>query len=136
MSAGLRGDISKIRALERSLRELPRVVGAKVATAAASAITTLAHATFATSSNPYGDPWDPGKDGQTVTLRKSGRLAQFAYIAIGTRLRAQLGPKYARYQVGRRPILPRNGSRMPAKYAATLRAKSSEVIRAELEGGR
>ena len=134
--SGLRGDLSKLRALEKSLRELPRVVGAKVAAASAATITTMARATFAAGENAYGDEWEPGADGERVTLRKSGRLAQFAYVAIGTRLRAQLGPKYARYQVGKRPILPRNGARLPVAYVATLRAKAGEIIRAELGGAR
>ncbi len=134
--SGLKGDLSKIRGLEKSLRELPRVVGMKVATASASAITSLARATFNAGENAYGDAWDPGADGEPVDLQKTGRLAQFAYVAIGTRLRAQLGPKYARYQVGRRPIFPRSGARLPIAYVATLRAKANEIIRAELGGGR
>jgi len=132
--SGLRGDLGKLRALEKSLRELPRVVGAKVATASAGVITSLARGTFNEGKNAYGDAWAPGADGDPVTLRKTGRLAQFAYVAIGTRLRAQLGPKYAKYQVGRRPILPRNGARLPLAYVATLRAKASGIIRAELGG--
>lgn len=132
--SGLRGDLSKLRGLEKSLTELPRVVGARVATASADAITALARATFAAGENAYGDTWDPGVGGEQVSLRKSGALGRFAYVAIGTRLRAQLGPSYARYQIGKRPILPRSGARLPIAYVGTLRAKASEVIRAELGG--
>ncbi len=134
--SGLKGDLSKLRGLEKSLRELPRVVGMKVATASAGEITSLARATFNASENAYGDAWAPGADGERVDLQKTGRLAQFAYVAIGTRLRAQLGPKYARYQVGRRPIFPRSGARLPIAYVATLRAKANEIIHAELEAVR
>ena len=134
--SGLRGDIGKIRALERSIRELPRVVGARVATASAEAITGLAHATFARGANAYGDPWEPGKDGERVTLRKSGRLAQFAYVSTGTLLRTRLGPPYAKYQVGKRPILPRNGARMPVSYAAAIHKRATAIIADELGKGR
>ncbi len=135
--SGLKGDLSRIRGLEKSLRELPRVVAMKVATASAGVITSLARATFKAGENAYGDAWEPGADGEPVDLEKSGRLAAgVTYVAIGTRLRAQLGPKYARYQVGKRPIFPRGGARLPVSYVAAIRAKANEIIRAELGGAR
>jgi hypothetical protein len=126
----MRGDLSKLRALERNLRDLPRVVGAKVAIATAQTITDLARKTFAAGENAFADTWAPGMHGQKVTLRKSGALARFSYVAVGTRLRAALGPRYARYQVGKRPVFPR--SRLPVAYVQALRAKSNEVIQREL----
>lgn len=133
MSAGLKGDISKIRSLERSIRELPRVVGAKVATAAADKITAMNRATFAAGQNAYGDPWLPGIDGKSVDLKETGALAaSIAYRATGTRLRAHLGPPYAKYVVGKRPVLPTG--RLPIKMAAALHTTTSAVIRAELKG--
>lgn len=133
--SGLRGDMSKLRSFERGLRELPRVVGAKVAAASAAAITALGRETFKASENAYKDGWKPGDKGQRVTLHRSGRLGSFEYVSTGTRLRAKLGPPYAKYQVGRRPILPRGGARLPIAYVDALRAKASEVIRSELGGG-
>lgn len=134
--SGLRGDLSKLRTLERSIRELPRVVGAKVAAASASTITALARVTFNAGENAYGDAWEPGAKGQRVKLRRSGKLSGFNYSATGTRLRAVLAADYAKYQVGRRPVFPRNGARLPASYVEALSAKASEIIRAELRGAR
>lgn len=129
----VRGDFSKLHRLEASLRELPRVVGQKVATASASTITSLARATFEAGENAYGDTWEPGADGRRVTLRKSGRMAAgVSYVAIGARLRARLGPKYAKYQVGKRPIFPRGGASLPNAYVAALRVKSAEIVQVEL----
>jgi hypothetical protein len=131
--SGLRGDIGKLRALERSIRELPRTVGAKVATAAAGKITALGRETFNASENAYGDAWAPGEDGERVTLRDSGALAGgVAYVATGTRLRAQLGPRYAKFQLGKRPIFPRG--KLPIKYVAALRETTNAVIHAKLKG--
>ena len=133
--SGLRGDISKLRRLEASLRELPRVVAQKVATASAGVITSLAEGTFNAGENAFGDPWEPGAEGQRITLRRTGALAAgVKYVAIGTRLRAVLGPKYAKFATGKhnRYIFPRVGSSLPASYVAALRAKANEVIRAEL----
>lgn len=133
MSAGLKGDLSKLRRLEQSLRELPRVVAIKVAAAAADKITELARQTFGAGENAFGDTWHPGKEGQHVTLRRSGAIAAgVRYVAIGTRLRAQLGPRYAKYQVGKRPIFPR--SALPASWIEAIRAETSKVIAAEMGG--
>lgn len=133
--SGLKGDIGKLRSLERSIRELPRVVGQKVATVAAAEITALGRGTFNAGKNAYGDTWEPGADGKPVTLNKSGRLAAgISYVAIGTRLRARLGPSYAKYQVGRRPVFP--GSKLPVSYNEALRKKTNAVIEAELGGAK
>jgi hypothetical protein len=126
----IRGDFGKIRKIESSLRELPRVTGAKVAAAAAETITSLARRTFDASENAYGDAWPLGVHGQKVTLRRSGAGARFAYVAIGTRLRAALGPSHMKYQVGKRPIFPTG--RLPVAYVQTLRDKTNEVIAREL----
>lgn len=130
----IRGDLGKLRAFEQTLRELPRTLAIRVAEASAGEITRLARGTYGRSENAYGDAWSPGAKGQTVTLHKSGRLGSFAYVAIGVRLRAQLGPRYAKYQIGRRPILPRNGARLPVAYVGAIGARSSEIIRAALRG--
>jgi hypothetical protein len=134
MSAGLKGDIGKLRAFERSIRELPRMLGAEVATASASKITALARGTFNAGETAYGDTWAPGAEGQKVTLRKSGGLAgDVEYVAIGTRLRARLGRSYAKYQMGKRPIFPRG--KLPVSYVAALRETANAIIQAKLKGG-
>jgi hypothetical protein len=126
----VRGDFSKLRKIEQTVRDLPRVVGVKVATAIAQTITGLARKTFDAGENAYGDTWQPGAHGQKVTLRRSGALARFSYVATGTRLRSALGPRWARFQVGKRGILPR--SKLPIAYVQALRAKTNEVIQREL----
>lgn len=132
--SGLRGDIGKLRALERSMRELPRTLGAKVATAVAGDISALARQTFNASENAYGDSWAPGVDGQKVTLRKSGGIASdVEYVAIGTRLRARLGRPYAKYQMGKRPIFPTG--KLPVAYVGKIRKTSSGIILVGLKGG-
>src|SRR5271170_1529816 len=93
------------------LRRLPRVVAHRVAEAAAPVVTTLAKASFAASETPYGVPWAPGEEGQRVTLQKSGDLAKYIrYVAIGAMLRVALGVRYAKYQVGKRPVFPTQGA--------------------------
>ena len=125
--------LANMRDFAKRMRALPATVAIKVAAAAAPVLTELVQATFAASETPYGLGWTTGDDGQVVTLHKSGRLAQsVAYVAIGTRLRMKLGTSYAKYQVGRRPIAPRQGAPLPASYAAALAKAASDVIRTEL----
>jgi len=135
MTAGWRKvPIGMIGVLERNLRLLPRTLGARVARAAAQQLTDLGRATFRQSQNAYGDPWEPGAEGQTVTLRKSGLLAStIAYVATGTRLRAHLGPAYAKYQVGKRPVFPRFGAELPIKYSSVIHARAAAEIAAALK---
>ena len=133
MSAGLKGPIDTVRALERRISDLPRVLAQKVAAGCAEEITRLAKGTFAASENAYGDPWKPGEEGQTVTLKQSGELSRgVAYMAIGTKLRARLGPRYSKYQVGTRPILPTG--KLPIAYQDALRAKTAEIVAAHVRG--
>ena len=133
MSAGLRGDLGKLRRIEQSIRHLPRVIGAKVATACAGKLTTLVRATFNAGQNAYGDPWSPSASGERLTLKQSGALAaSLGFSAAGTRLWARLGPKYSKYVVGPRPVLPTG--KLPRSWAETLRVATDAVISAELKG--
>ena len=120
---------ANLRKFAASLRELPRVVGHRVAAAAAPVLTALVVDTSSTSADAYGAAWAPGADGQTVTLRKSGALLNgVRYVAIGQRLRLALTTKYAKYQVGRRPVAPAQGSPLPPAYAAALDTAARRVI--------
>lgn len=134
MSAGLKGDIRKLRDLERAIKyELPLVIGEKVATACAHVISTMARATFEASEDAFGEPWQLSDTGDVVDLNESGALASgVRYTAIGTKLRAQLGPKYAKYQVGLRAVFPR--SALPMDYVKAIDKISREIITAELKG--
>jgi hypothetical protein len=121
--------------LSAKLRELPRVLAQRVAAAAAPAISTVAKSSFARGEDPHGVPWVPGADGQKVTLRRTGALERFVhYVAIGTKLRVVLGVPYAKYQIGRRPVFPKQGGALPKPYAAALERASGETIRASMEG--
>jgi hypothetical protein len=112
---------------------MSRVVAQKVAEQAAPVLTDAMISTFNQSTDAYGVGWVPGEDGQKITLRKSGALAkQLRYVAIGTRLRVALGVKYAKYQIGRRPVLPRQSAGLPAPYVQLLKETIVRVCKEEL----
>jgi hypothetical protein len=119
--------------LSQDLRRLPRVVALKIAEACAPRITELASKSFEQSETPYGVPWAPGAEGQTVTLRKTGVLAkQIRYVAIGTKLRVALGTRYAKYQIGKRPVFPRQDAALPDDYRAVIERTAADVVKAEM----
>lgn len=104
------------------LRRLPTTVAIQVAKTAAPAITALAKSSFDSGTTPYGVPWAPSKvTGKRVALRKTGDLERHTvYVPIGTKLRVSLGVPYAKFQIGKRPVFPRQDSILPPDYSATL----------------
>lgn len=135
--SGLVGDFEGLRGFEYRILQLGRAAAIEIAAAAADTITALGRATFDAGENAYGDTWEPGKKGNRITLRRSGRLAKgVRYVAIGAILRAHLGPPYAKYQVGLRPVYPRFGKRLPVSYVAALSKTANAIIRRRLRGRR
>ncbi len=122
--------IAKLRKLSAGIKRLPKVVAKQVAQNVDEAITEAARETFEAGQDPYGTSWKPGKDGQAVTLRKSGALERgLKYVAAGVRIRARLGVRYAKYQIGKRQVFPRKGQPLPASYTAVLKAAASVAIK-------
>ena len=125
---------TSIHKFAQGLRELPRLVANRAATLAAERLTEVARGTFERSENAYGRSWILSSKGERVTLRDTGSLARtIRYKAIGTRIRVELGTRYAKYQVGRRPIFPTQTSALPPAYVAALKASVAEALEAEVE---
>lgn len=133
--SGLRGDVKKLSGLGKALKGLPVRVRTRVAARVAPELTARARASFEAGENPYGDTWAPGADGQRVTLRKSDRLfGTLHFVTIGTKVRAVLGVKYAKYQIGKRGILPQGGTAMPVSWSRAIGAIAVEEIQRDLAG--
>ena len=129
-------DLSSLAKFSATLRALPAKLATEVATRAAPVISGFAKESFDASQDPYGAPWAPKEDGARATLRKSGDLAKFIrYVAIGTKLRVALGVPYAKYQVGKRPVYPRQGALLPVKYSAALKKIAMETAQEFIRRG-
>ncbi len=127
------GALSSLAQFSADLRRLPTVVAQKVATAAAPVLTALVKGTFDASEDAFGGSWKIRDDGKRATLRKSGALAShISYVAIGTKLRIALGVRYAKFQIGTRPVAPKQGQGLPIEYSRALQKVTAEVCRAEL----
>lgn len=117
---GLKGDLSSLRSLKANLRALPVTVSHDVAQRAAPAMTGLTQEAFASKQNVYGEARPLSKvDGRPLTLRRTGTVqGALKFVANGTILRCVLGPKYARFLIGKYGVLP-NGA-LPTKWSHRL----------------
>jgi hypothetical protein len=128
-------DVSSLRALSKGLRELPVRAAQEIASKAAPELSKLADDAFASGKDAYGNPWVPGADGNAVTLEQSGRLRRaLGFTSVGTILRSVLGVPYAKYIIGRWPILPRPKT-LPASYSEALARVTGETCAAILQEG-
>lgn len=129
-------DTSSLSRFSNALRTMSRGLASAIAAKAAPVISDFAAKSFASSTDPYGVAWVPSVTGDTVKMRKTGALSRFIrYVAIGTKLRVSLGVPYAKYQIGRRPVYPRQGGALPAEYSDALKRIAIEEARDRVIGG-
>jgi hypothetical protein len=122
-----------LRQFAADLRRLPRVVALKVAEAAAPELTDLGKQTFGAGTTPDGRAWAPGKGGKRILLYRTGALEAFIrYVASGAKLRVSIGVPYAKYQIGKRPVYPRQGAPLPPEYVQALHRAAVRVVKEEL----
>ena len=123
-----------LRQFSEDIRRLPKVVAFKVAERAAPVITALAKATFDAQQTPEGTAWKPGKTGKTITLHKTGALERWIkYVAIGSKIRVSLGVPYAKFQIGKRPVFPRQAGDLPESYQRALQRIAVQVVKEEMQ---
>ena len=135
--SGLVGNPRTIKRFLASLQSLPVRVTSKIAERSAPVITSAVQASFAAGTDPYGQPWAPGADGQKVDLYQTGALRRgLAFYPVGRRLMARLGVRYAKFQVGRRRVLPPGGKPLPVAWSEQLATIANEEITAHLGGSR
>jgi hypothetical protein len=57
-------------------------------------------------------------------------LSRLVYVAIGAKIRVALTSRYAKYQIGRRPVFPTQAGGLPQAYRDAL----DESVREAFEG--
>ncbi len=120
----LKGDLSSLRGLKKALRSMPITVAHDVARRAAPVMTAETRSAFTSGRSVYGASRAKGEDGQDLDLVDTGAVALgLRFVSIGTVLRARLGPKYAKYLIGKYGILPNGG--LPVRWSRLL----SEIVR-------
>jgi hypothetical protein len=130
--AGLRGNPGLMRQLGAKLQALPKTLQAEVARQGAPVCTELAQGAFDSGQTVYGDARPQGVDGGELSLVKSGSVrGSLRFVATGTQIRCQYGPKHMRYLIGKYKILPNNA--IPFRWRARLDEITRGVLRAELD---
>jgi hypothetical protein len=96
----LRGDLTSLKRLKGTLRELPRTVAHGVAQRGAPVLTRLTQAAYDGGRSVYGDPRPAGVDGRPLTLERTGATRRtLQFTSNGTIVRCVLGTRYARYLI-------------------------------------
>ncbi len=110
---------------------MPLSVAHAVAQQAAPLFTQLARETFDAGKNVYGQPRPLSVKGEQLTLVASGETRDsIKFVANGTTVRCVLGPKYAKYLIGKYGILP-SGDRaeIPAAWSRALGLIVEQAVR-------
>jgi hypothetical protein len=125
----LKGNPQRLRDIGKNIAGVGQVVKLAIAARVAPAITELALASFDRGETPYGEAWSPGYDGRDVDLYESGAIrGTLRFISIGGRVRCVMGVKHAKFQVGKRRVLPAPGQTMPASWRDVAGRISREEI--------
>ena len=119
-----------IREFKGRLAELPLSVAHEIAQQAAPLLTSLAQEAYDAGRNVYGDVRKKGIDGQDLTLVDTGATRRtVVFVANGRIIRAHLGPKYAKYLIGKYKILPiGDRTKMPANWSRALEELGRTII--------
>ncbi len=132
--SGVRGSTSTLRKLSKTLRSISAVAAVKIAKKAAPPLTGEFAGDFDAGLTAHGDPRPLGVEGNALSLVQSGdtrRDIKFTSDG-GTKIRAVLGTKYAKYLIGKYGILP--SGTLPTEWQKLL-AKVSEAELDRLMGG-
>lgn len=122
-----KGNPATLKAFAKKIRQLPKVLAIDVATRVAPSISGLARSAYTGGQTVYGDARPTGVHGNFLTLVQSGAtLAAMRFVSVGTRVRARLGTKYARYLIGDYRILPMGS--LPAKWSEQIAEDSAAEI--------
>lgn len=120
--SSVRGSTRNLREIGRELSELPLSAAIETAQAAAGEITGQAGATYDAGQNVYGGPRPLGVRGNPLSLKRSGAVrGDMRFVSDGgTKIRAVLGERYAKYLVGKYRILPIGASALPTAWLSGI----------------
>lgn len=128
--SGLKGNTQNLRAINKKLQAMPKVLAEKLAKKAAGTLTELVQGTYGKKS-VYGDAihLEAGNN-----LVKTGSVkSALRFVAVGTIVRAALNQKYARYLIGKYGILPNGNAAMPVSWTKALKQEAKRLFETEKE---
>ena len=125
MSA-LVGNPRTLREFARTLSKISTVMAQTVAQRGAPEITTLAARSYDSGRTAYDESRPVGVQGNSLDLVASGKTREnMRFVATGTQMRCVLGPRWAKYLVGKYKILPQS---LPENWSKRLADIANEEI--------
>lgn len=101
--------IASVAAFRAAVRELPLRLRAAVAKDGEGILTRKVREDFDGGRTAYGLARPLSTEGKALDLMRTGAArASLAFTAVGTILRASLGPRYSKYLVGKYAVLPQS----------------------------
>jgi hypothetical protein len=119
-----------LRRFNNRLADLPRVLAVEAARRAAPIISRYARASFDSGKTAYDSPRPLGSHGNMLSLVQSGatRAALQFTSDGGSKIRAVLGTRYAKFLIGKFKILPIGNAAMPMRWRLALNTLVAEII--------
>lgn len=131
LRASFKGRVKSSVDLRQKMRKAPVLLAIGVAKRTAPLLTKFARSDYDSGRTVYGGTRPLSTQGEKLSLDATGDTRrQLTFKATGTQMRVALGPKYAKYLIGKYDILP-NGP-MPAKWASEIGravARAKDVLR-------
>lgn len=126
----VRGPVGNLRNLNKALRALPRRAAIEIARVAAPEITGLMRASFDAGQTVFGDARPLGSHGNVLSLVKTGDARRSLLFTSdgGTKIRASLPMKYAKYLIGKYRIMPNGNQAMPLRWRSAIADITRRVL--------
>jgi hypothetical protein len=132
--SGVRGNPQTLREFSKRLRQLPIVLGERIARKAAPVIQAKIQEAYHSGTDVYGVARPAGKSGSLDLVQTSATVGSIGVAALGTKIRSKLGPRYAKYIVGKYRVLPMGA--IPVSWQEELaRITRAEIVAYVMEGG-
>lgn len=112
------GNPTTLRAFSRNLSNISTVLAQRVAERGAPVITSMAGASYDSGKTAYDEARPLGVAGNSLDLVVSSKARDsLRFVATGTRIRCVLGPRWAKFLVGKYKVLPQS---LPEKWSKAL----------------
>jgi hypothetical protein len=118
-----------LRLFNKELRGLGRDIAIEVAAFAARQLTFLARDSYGKGETCYGDPRPEGVNGPLDLIESGLTFSHLQFVSDGgTKIRASLLGRYARFLIGKYRILPIGNAALPVKWNQAIRNAAQKRI--------
>jgi hypothetical protein len=122
------------RGIRASLKSLPISMAHDIASQVAPDFTRRTRTAYLGGKTVYGDERPEGKHGPLTLQRTGATFRTTRFVQTGTVVRCALGPKYAKYLIGKYKILPvGDRSALPTAWSRSVDDIAARVFVAQTQ---